>query len=139
MLASVAANRKHAELRKKFPDMEHDDPNALRLSPFASGAILWKLTKRAARSNMASKARRVTPLMILQRSKHRKGPRADMRSGGRQNHHAVPRRSHSEQALRDVQDLSRPIQDELEKFFIATDELEDKKLKIIGWKGPKVA
>ena len=52
---------------------------------------------------------------------------------------AVPRRSHSEQALRDVRDLSRPIQDELEKFFIATDELEDKKLKIIGWKGPKVA
>ena len=52
---------------------------------------------------------------------------------------AVPRRSHSEQAVRDVQDLSRPIQDELEKFFVATDELEDKKLKIIGWKGPKVA
>ena len=40
---------------------------------------------------------------------------------------AVPRRSHSEQALRGA------------KFFIATDELEDKKLKIIGWKGPKVA
>jgi inorganic pyrophosphatase len=27
----------------------------------------------------------------------------------------------------------------LEKFFIATDELEDKKLEIIGWKGPKIA
>jgi inorganic pyrophosphatase len=27
----------------------------------------------------------------------------------------------------------------LEKFFIATDELEDKKLKFLGWKGPKVA
>jgi inorganic pyrophosphatase len=52
---------------------------------------------------------------------------------------AVPRRSHSEQALKDVRDLSRPIQEELEKFFIATDELEDKKLKIIGWKGPKAA
>ena len=24
-------------------------------------------------------------------------------------------------------------------FFIATDELEDKKLEIIGWKGPKIA
>ena len=33
----------------------------------------------------------------------------------------------------------RPVQEELEKFFIATDELEDKKLKILGWKGPKVA
>jgi len=52
---------------------------------------------------------------------------------------AVPRQSHSEQALRDVRDLSKPIREELEKFFIATDELEDKKLAIIGWKGPKVA
>jgi inorganic pyrophosphatase len=50
---------------------------------------------------------------------------------------AVPRRSHSERALKDVRDLTKPIQEELEKFFIATDELEDKKLNIIGWKGPK--
>jgi inorganic pyrophosphatase len=52
---------------------------------------------------------------------------------------AVPRHSHSEQGLRDVRDLTTPIQQELEKFFIATDELEDKKLEIIGWKGPKTA
>jgi inorganic pyrophosphatase len=52
---------------------------------------------------------------------------------------AVPRRSHSEKGLRDVSDLSKPIQEELEKFFIATDELEDKKLEIIGWKGSKPA
>ena len=52
---------------------------------------------------------------------------------------AVPRRSHSEQALKDVDDLTKPIREELEKFFIATDELEDKKLDIIGWKGPKAA
>jgi inorganic pyrophosphatase len=52
---------------------------------------------------------------------------------------AVPRRSHSERALQDVRDLTGPIQEELEKFFIATDELEDKKLNIIGWKGPKAA
>ncbi len=51
----------------------------------------------------------------------------------------VPRRSHSEQALQDVADLTKPIREELEKFFIATDELEDKKLNIIGWKGPKAA
>jgi inorganic pyrophosphatase len=44
---------------------------------------------------------------------------------------AVPRKSHFEQALRDVRDLSKPIQEELEKFFIATDELEDKKLETI--------
>ncbi len=52
---------------------------------------------------------------------------------------AVLRRSHSEQGLRDVRGLSKPIREELEKFFAATDELEDKKLQIIGWKGPKVA
>ena len=52
---------------------------------------------------------------------------------------AVPRRSHSELGLNDVRELSKPIQQELEKFFIATDELEDKSLKIIGWKGPKTA
>src|ERR1700749_4324905 len=52
---------------------------------------------------------------------------------------AVPRRSHSERALNDVAELTKPIREELEKFFIATDELEDKTLKIIGWKGPKAA
>jgi inorganic pyrophosphatase len=52
---------------------------------------------------------------------------------------AVPRRSHSELGLRDVGELSKSIREELEKFFIATDELEDKKLEIVGWKGPKVA
>jgi hypothetical protein len=47
----------------------------------------------------------------------------------------VPRKFHSEQALHDVRDLSKPIQEELEKFFIATDELKNEKLEIIGWKG----
>jgi uncharacterized cupredoxin-like copper-binding protein len=44
-LATEDANRKHAELMKKFPYMEHADPNALRLSPLGSGAILWKFTR----------------------------------------------------------------------------------------------
>ena len=40
---------------------------------------------------------------------------------------AVPQRLHSEEGIRDVRDLSAPIQPELdEKFFIATDELDDK-------------
>ena len=50
---------------------------------------------------------------------------------------AVPLRSHSEKDLRDVRELSKPVQEELEKFFIATDELESKELEILGWKGPK--
>jgi inorganic pyrophosphatase len=52
---------------------------------------------------------------------------------------AVPRRSHSERGLRDVRDLTKAMRDELEKFFIATDELEAKKLNIVGWKGPSIA
>jgi inorganic pyrophosphatase len=52
---------------------------------------------------------------------------------------AVPRRSHAEEGLRDVRDLSAAVRQELEKFFIATDELEDKRLNILGWKGPKAA
>ena len=46
MLATVADNRKHAEAMKKNPDMEHDDPNAKRLSPFGSGELLWRFTKK---------------------------------------------------------------------------------------------
>lgn len=45
MLATIIENRKHGELMKKFPDMEHDDPNAKRLSPFKQGELLWRFTK----------------------------------------------------------------------------------------------
>jgi inorganic pyrophosphatase len=50
---------------------------------------------------------------------------------------AVPLRSHSERGLRDVRELSKPIQEELEKFFIATDELEDKKLILLAGRDPR--
>jgi len=46
VLATVAENRKHAKLMKKYPHMEHDDPNAKRLTPFTEGEIVWKFTKR---------------------------------------------------------------------------------------------
>jgi inorganic pyrophosphatase len=52
---------------------------------------------------------------------------------------AVPRRSHIEHTLSDASDLPKPLREELEKFFQATDELEDKTLKFLGWKGPKQA
>ena len=45
MLATVAENRKHGELMKKFPDMEHDDPNAKRLAVGDHGELLWRFTK----------------------------------------------------------------------------------------------
>src|SRR5665213_1678148 len=46
LLATVAENRKHGELMKKFPNMEHDDPNGKRLTPYTSAEILWKFTKQ---------------------------------------------------------------------------------------------
>jgi inorganic pyrophosphatase len=52
---------------------------------------------------------------------------------------AVPLNSHAAQTLEDVRALSRPMLLELEKFFIATDELEDKKLNVLGWDGPQAA
>ncbi len=45
MLATVAENRKHAQLMKKFPEMEHDDPNAKRLAISERGELLWRFTK----------------------------------------------------------------------------------------------
>jgi uncharacterized cupredoxin-like copper-binding protein len=46
VLATHAENRKHAEFMKKFPKMEHNDPNAKRLSALSSGELLWKFTRR---------------------------------------------------------------------------------------------
>jgi inorganic pyrophosphatase len=50
---------------------------------------------------------------------------------------AVPRDSHREKADKDARDLPKPVRQEIEKFFVATDELESKELKFLGWKGPK--
>lgn len=45
LLATTEENLKHAELMKKFPDMEHDEPNGKRLRPNATGEIVWRFTK----------------------------------------------------------------------------------------------
>lgn len=34
----------HKAVMEKFPEMEHDDPNAIRLAPGKSGEIVWKFT-----------------------------------------------------------------------------------------------
>jgi uncharacterized cupredoxin-like copper-binding protein len=46
LLATTAENLKHGEVMKKYPDMEHDDPNGKRLKPSGKSAILWRFTKR---------------------------------------------------------------------------------------------
>lgn len=45
LLATTKENLKHAELMKKYPHMEHDDPNGARVAPKKTGEILWKFTK----------------------------------------------------------------------------------------------
>ena len=45
VLASIKDNLKHAELMKKYPDMEHDDPNSKTVQPHTSVEILWRFGK----------------------------------------------------------------------------------------------
>ena len=45
LLATTEENLKHGELMKKFPEMEHDDPNGKRLKPKATSEITWRFTK----------------------------------------------------------------------------------------------
>ncbi|MEW9308723.1 MULTISPECIES: cupredoxin domain-containing protein [Labrys] len=45
VLATLAENLKHGAEMQKNPDMEHDDPNARRLSPKKTGEMVWKFTK----------------------------------------------------------------------------------------------
>jgi len=44
-LASMQDNKKHGALMMKFPDMEHDDPNAKSIEPGKSAEILWRFDK----------------------------------------------------------------------------------------------
>ncbi len=52
---------------------------------------------------------------------------------------AVPDRSPFEGDLQDIRRLPKRAIDELEKFFEATNALEDKSLEFLGWRGPKQA
>lgn len=45
LLATTKENLAHAEVMKKHPHMEHDDPNGVRLAPNQTAEIVWKFTK----------------------------------------------------------------------------------------------
>ena len=45
LLATTKENLAHAEVMKKHPHMEHDDPNGVRLAPSKTAEILWKFSK----------------------------------------------------------------------------------------------
>ena len=44
VLDDVEGMAKHKELMAKFPEMEHDDPNAVRLAPGKKGEVIWKFS-----------------------------------------------------------------------------------------------
>lgn len=52
---------------------------------------------------------------------------------------AVPVCSHREDEINHIDDVSKRLRKELEKFFVATSALEKKELAFLGWKGPKEA
>lgn len=45
VMDTAAANAEHKDLMARFPEMEHDDPNAIRLQPGETGQILWAFDK----------------------------------------------------------------------------------------------
>lgn len=45
VLGTTSALQEHAALMKKFPDMEHADPNMAHVKPGATGTIVWQFTK----------------------------------------------------------------------------------------------
>ncbi len=44
VLDTIKENAMHKEMMAKFPEMEHDDPNAVRLSAGEEGEIIWSFT-----------------------------------------------------------------------------------------------
>ena len=46
VLATVRENLRHAKFMKTHPHMKHRDPNAVTLTAFSGGMLLWKFTKR---------------------------------------------------------------------------------------------
>lgn len=45
VLGTKEAIKAHAELMKKFPEMEHADPSMAHVKPGKSGEIIWKFTQ----------------------------------------------------------------------------------------------
>jgi uncharacterized cupredoxin-like copper-binding protein len=48
VLGTVDELKAHAELMKKFPDMEHADANMAHVKPGANGEIVWQFTQAGA-------------------------------------------------------------------------------------------
>jgi len=45
VLGSMNELKEHAALMRKFPDMEHDDPNAVSVEPGKTGELIWQFSR----------------------------------------------------------------------------------------------
>jgi uncharacterized cupredoxin-like copper-binding protein len=45
VLGDEKSLREHAELMKKYPEMEHADPNQVSVAPGKTGELIWQFTK----------------------------------------------------------------------------------------------
>lgn len=45
IIGSMAELKEHAEMMRKMPGMEHDEPNQVTLAPGKSGELVWQFTK----------------------------------------------------------------------------------------------
>jgi len=45
VLGTIMELKEHAELMRKFPEMEHADPNQVSVEPGKTGELIWQFTK----------------------------------------------------------------------------------------------
>jgi uncharacterized cupredoxin-like copper-binding protein len=45
VLGTIGELKKHAELMRKFPEMEHADPNQVSVGPGKTGELIWQFTR----------------------------------------------------------------------------------------------
>jgi uncharacterized cupredoxin-like copper-binding protein len=45
VLGTIGELKKHAELMRKFPEMEHADPNQVVVEPGKTGELIWRFTR----------------------------------------------------------------------------------------------
>ena len=45
VLGDAKSLKEHAEVMRRHPDMEHDDPNMVKMGPGGTGTLIWKFTQ----------------------------------------------------------------------------------------------
>jgi uncharacterized cupredoxin-like copper-binding protein len=45
VIGTMAELKQHAALMRRFPGMEHSDPNMITLAPGKSGELIWQFTQ----------------------------------------------------------------------------------------------